>query len=135
MADKLQPIPFAITIADVASLYNDASVLVERNNHGHAVLGHLIENTGVYLLTGHDGGYGWLTTQRAKAIMWTHVVEAFRDNQATVRSESTHTQLASIEGKKLKAPEGMNDDEAVSYALAVLAATGGPEIVEVWSYT
>lgn len=135
MSGKIQPVPFAITIAEVCTYYNNAPVLVERNNHGHAVIGYLTESTGITVLTGHDGGYGWHTTQKAKALMWTIVVEALRDNEIKIRSESTHTQIASIEGAKLKAPDGMNDDEAVSYALTVVAYKGGPDQTVSWSYT
>jgi hypothetical protein len=44
LAGRLEPAVLAARLADVAGLYNGAGILVERNNHGHAVLLWLAEH-------------------------------------------------------------------------------------------
>jgi hypothetical protein len=119
LAGKLEPSTFAGYLADLSAWYNDAAVLVERNNHGHAVL--LALKGDVRLLKGEDGKVGWQTNTRSKAEMYVQVVEALRDEDVRLHHFLTMTQLQSIDGSKLSAPEGEHDDLAVAFGLAVLA--------------
>jgi hypothetical protein len=128
LAGKYDPSVFAAHVAALAGWYNRAAVLVERNNHGHAVLLWLRDNSRVNLLRDHDGRPGWNATTRSKALLWTTAADAFRDGRTALHSFATFTQLASIEGATLRAPEGQHDDRAVSYALA-LQAVEKPGIV------
>jgi hypothetical protein len=48
----------------VGRWYNHAAVLVERNNHGHAVLLWLRDYSGLNRLGGQDGNPGWQTTTK-----------------------------------------------------------------------
>jgi len=123
LSGKLQP---AVTAAHADSLgkyFNKAPLLVERNNHGHAVLLWLESNSKLSILCGPDGRPGWLDNSRGKTMLYDTAAETFRTGDTILHGFTTYTQLASIEGSSLRAPEGEADDEADSYALALVART------------
>ena len=120
LAGRLEPGTFAGYIKTVSDYYHGCSVLVERNNHGHAVL-LALDELGNRLLCGADGKRGWPTTAKTKAELWTVAAEALRYRQTILHDFTTLLQLMSIDGSTLKAPEGQHDDRAVMLALAVLA--------------
>jgi hypothetical protein len=140
---KYEPAIFSSYIAQVSAYYNHAAAMVERNNHGHAVIQWLEEHARrVRLLPGHDAEThkpikrskkkkvkpGWLTSKLGKSILYTVCADHFRVNanldnpeqgsKKVLHDLKTYNQLASIEGATLNAPSGMNDDCADSYALA-----------------
>lgn len=147
MSGKSEPDVFASYLAQVSAYYNHAPALVERNNHGHAVIQWLDEHARrIRLLPGHDAEGkknekpvlgkprrknkpGWLTSKLGKAILYTICTEHFRvnanyDEEGSVSTVvlhdfKTYTQLVNIEGATLSAPEGLADDRATSYALAI----------------
>ncbi len=119
LAGKFQPSTFAAHIDAVGRYYNGADVLVERNNHGHAVLLWLREHSRLYLVRGHDGKAGWHNTVRGKALLYDAAADAYRHGETTLHDFATYTQLASIEGSTLRAPEGEHDDRADANALAL----------------
>lgn len=133
MTGKVEPLMFAERLLLLSELYNDASIMVERNNHGHAVIATIRgKEEGMkanLLLRGQDGKYGWQTTAKSKAHMYSEGAKLFKDGVPTIHSSSTFAQLASIEGATLKAPEGegMHDDEAISYMLGLLAGSMPPK--------
>jgi hypothetical protein len=122
LCGKLQPSTFAAYVARLAEWYNGASVLVERNNHGHAVLLWLADNSKANVLAGPDERPGWPTTSKSKAIMYSDFVDQVRDHEMTIHSFESYMQLASIDGSTLNAPDGLHDDRAVSFVLATLSA-------------
>lgn len=123
LAGKFEPGTFGSYIAMVSSYYHNAPAMVERNNHGHAVI-QWLEDFGkrVRLLKGHDDHKGWLSSKLGKALLYTEAADHFKQNAdigvKTLHSYASYHQLASIEGATLRAPEGMADDRADSYALA-----------------
>src|SRR5262245_32356910 len=119
LAGKLEPATFADAVDKVATWYNDAAVMVERNNHGHAVLLWLREHSSLTLLPGHDGHDGWLSSVRGKALLYSAAADAFRHGEARIHSLTTFLQLASVEGSTLRAPEGEHDDKADAFTLAL----------------
>jgi len=126
LAGKVEPATFGSYIAAVSAYYHDAPAMIERNNHGHAVLQWVEEHAGeVHLLAGHDDKRGWLSSGLGKALLYTECADHFRvnaqDNSKVLHSFATYQQLASIEGATLRAPEGQHDDRADSYALAQVA--------------
>ncbi len=123
LADKVQPTVFASYIQMISEYYGNAPVLVERNNHGHAVILWLTDNTSVTLVQGLDGRVGWLSSTRGKADMCTAVAEAIRPavQSVVIRSRETYLQLCSIEGATLRAPSGSHDDRATSFGLCCVA--------------
>jgi len=63
------PRELAARVAGLARAYNGALVVVERNNHGHAVLAHLNQTEGYTRLFEQDGQMGWLTTAATRPAM------------------------------------------------------------------
>lgn len=121
LAGKLEPATLAAYVDTLSRWYHDAPALVERNNHGHAVLLWLRGNSQVVRLRGYDGKPGWLTNEKGKALLYDDGARELRDQGVTLHSQGTYTQLASIEGATLSAPEGDPDDRAVAFMLGVQA--------------
>lgn len=121
---KFEPAQLAAHADALGQYYNNASLMVERNNHGHAVLLWLRDNSRLVIMRGHDGRPGWLSSTKGKALLYDAAADAFRHSETILHSFDTFTQLSSIEGATLRAPEGLMDDLADSYALALAAANG-----------
>jgi hypothetical protein len=121
LAARFEPAVFAAHIHALGRWYGGAGVLVERNNHGHAVLLWLADHTALRRLPGHDGKPGWLSNSKGKALLYDAAADAFREGRTVLHSFATFAQLASIEGGTLRAPQGEADDRADGYALACRA--------------
>jgi hypothetical protein len=120
LAGKLEPSTFAAHIARVARYYNNAPAMVERNNHGHAVLLWLRDNArGLIRQCGHDAAVGWLSSTKGKSILFDTAGEKLRDADAIIRALETFHQLSSIEGSTQSAPRGQMDDRAIAFVLAL----------------
>ncbi len=120
LAGRFEPATFAAHVGAVARWYHRAAVLVERNNHGHAVLLWLRDNApDLRLLCGDDLKTGWNTTSKSKALAYDRTGATLRDAETVIHSLETFSQLASIEGSTLRAPEGQADDRAVAFVLAL----------------
>lgn len=118
LAGPYEPAIFAHMVSKISSIYNDAAALVERNNHGHAVLMWLSDNTRTPILMGEDEKAGWMTTSKSKAIAYDFLVDSIANYLVTIRNRKTYEQLGSIEGATLRAPKGKKDDLAYSFVLA-----------------
>jgi hypothetical protein len=125
LAGPLEPGVFAQALAQLAGYYNQADLLVERNNHGHAVIRTLQEQGEVRLLEGYDGKPGWLSNIKGKPLLYDAAAEAVRSGTCRIRSGETVAQLASIEASTLAAPAGLHDDRADAFALALAALAYG----------
>lgn len=121
LSGKYQPAIIAGHADAIGMWYNRADVLCERNNHGHAVLLWLLDYSALRVLDGHDDRPGWLSSSLGKVLLYDQLAEAFRTGITQLHSLDTYTQLTSIEGSSLRAPTGMHDDRADSYALAHVA--------------
>lgn len=121
LAAKLEPAEFAASIDQAGQWYNNARVLVERNNHGHAVILWLAQNSPLRILDGLDNRPGWQTNVASKSTMYALVADCLRSGASRIRSLETYLQLASIESSTLRAPDGELDDRAISFCLAELA--------------
>jgi len=134
LAGRMDPSVFGAALDTVAGWYNGAGVLVERNNHGHAVLLWLREfGTQARVLLGLDGRPGWLQSGKGKSLIMDNAADVLRDagvgaeadgpasGSAAVHDRTTLDQLAGIEGATLRAPEGQHDDRAVAHCLALAA--------------
>lgn len=127
LSGKFQPQVLAAHAKTLAEWFNDAGIMVERNNHGHAVILWLMDNGARKLvLKGFDGKPGWNSNSRGKTLMYDETANAFRTGDTTLHSFDTHDQLSSIEGSTLRAPEGQFDDLADSYALGLVARSSKP---------
>ncbi len=110
----------ASNIETLSAWYNDAPALVERNNHGHAVLANLRNSSKkkkVRLINGEDGKPGWQSNKRTNVVKYDDFAGTVTSEDCMIFDEKTFEQLSSIEGSTLKAPPGMNDDEADAYTL------------------
>lgn len=121
LAGKFEPSTFAAHLDALGTYYNRAAVMVERNNHGHAVLLWLKEHSRLYLLRGHDKKIGWNSSTLGKTLLYTTTADSFRSAEVHLHNFTTYNQLSSVEGSSLRAPEGQHDDRADSFALAVVA--------------
>jgi hypothetical protein len=121
LAGRYEPATFASYLDELSRFYNGASILVERNNHGHAVLLWLREHSRARRLRGYDGRDGWLTNARGKAQLYADVARDLRDHGLLLHSAGSYSQLAGIEGSTLNAPDGEQDDRAIAFALAAEA--------------
>lgn len=120
-AGRVEPAVFGAQIAAISEYYNNAAALVERNNHGHAVLLWLREFSSVPCLPGLDGKPGWPTTGSSKPLAFDNAAEIFRAGAAWIRDRDTLTELATIVGATLAAPAGQHDDRAMAHVLALAA--------------
>jgi hypothetical protein len=118
LAGRLQPQVIASYAHQIGTWFKRASIMVERNNHGHAVLLWLDQNSTLVRLCGPDGKPGWLSSTLGKTKLYDATAEVFRNGEVTLHTFGTFNQLSSIEGSTLRAPEGMFDDCADSFALA-----------------
>ena len=126
LAGRIQPAVIAAHADRIGQWYNNAALMVERNNHGHAVLLWLRDNSPLRRMIGHDRREGWHSTSKGKTLLYDAAADAFRNQETVVHSFSTFTQLQSIEGSTLRAPEGERDDLADSYALALVGISKRP---------
>lgn len=121
LSGQIEPTIFAGHTHTLSQFYNNAEIMPERNNHGHAMIAAL-DGLDAPILQGMDLRDGWQTTNRSKAMMYTIAADTLREHKsAKIRDETTYLQLASIEGATLKAPEGELDDHAVAWCLAQCA--------------
>lgn len=121
VSGKLQPAVMASHIDTLGQWYNKAPALIERNNHGHAVLLWLEEHSKLKIMEGPDGKPGWLDNQRGKTLLYDTCADAVRTEDCSLHDFATYEQLGSIEGSTLRAPEGNLDDDADMFALCQAA--------------
>ena len=119
LAGRFEPATFAVHVDTVGCWFNSAPVMVERNNHGHAVLLWLADNSKLLRLSGDDLKPGWNTTTKSKALLYDGAGKDLRDGQTIIHGLETFAQLASIEGATQRAPDGQHDDRAVAFVLAL----------------
>lgn len=128
---KIDPRTLGANIWGISQFYNDAPVLVERNNHGHATIGWLDDNTDVELLCYSDDRHGWISSTKGKVLMYSSAASAIGDHAVEIYDASTFYQLTAIEKGTLRAPKGELDDLADAYTLACCAMEmeiGGGEV-------
>jgi phage terminase large subunit-like protein len=119
--EKIEISDFGRIVEQLALAYNNAGVLVERNNHGHALILWLRENTNITLLRGPDGKFGYVENAKTKAQLFSDLANDFMNMQVTIYSDDTFAEVSNISGSKMKAPEGLHDDCAIAFALAAWA--------------
>lgn len=120
MQGKIEPSTTAVYVDRIGKYYNSAYVMVLRNNHGHAVLLKLKESGILELVNGYDGKPGYQENERTKTIMFDVAADALRDNDCMIYDFPTYSQLTSIEGNTLSAPEGELDDMASAFIAALM---------------
>jgi hypothetical protein len=135
LAGALEPrrdLPAAVL--DLAAHYahgGAAPTLVERNNHGHAVLAALEASAlSGSLVRGHDGKNGYLTGAASKADLYSHAARLLRDGEGALYDQRLRDQLGSVDRATLAPPDKGRapavDDEAVAWCLAQWARAQDP---------
>jgi hypothetical protein len=133
----LPPRELAARLVELAKLYNDAVLAVERNNHGYGVLAHL--QTAGYPHIFQDGGQdGWLTSAISRPAM----IENFGDMLATDSKLFRSRRLLSECRTFVRHPDGRSgaasgthDDcvMAMAIALAVRQRVVGRQSRQGWT--
>lgn len=124
---RFPPDVLAAHTLELSRWYNNAPVLPERNNHGHAYILALRgdnseeDKPGVRVLRGPDHKRGWLTTAKSKADMYVTATAYLREGDCKIHSLDTFNELGSISRETLNAPDKQHDDKAVSWVLAQIA--------------
>lgn len=119
LSGRYDPAIFAGYVKELSEYYGNCPAMVERNNHGHAVLLWLSSFSNVLCYTGLDGKTGWLTTGRSKPLAVDNTAEFLREKKVLLHDEPTRSQLAQLDGATLAAPEGEHDDRAMALMLAL----------------
>jgi hypothetical protein len=120
MQGKIEPSTTAVYIDRIGQYYNGADVMVLRNNHGHAVLLKLMELGTLELVNGPDGKPGYQENVRTKTYMFDVTADALRDRDCMIYDFVVYSQLTTIEGNTLSAPEGELDDMAYAFITAII---------------
>lgn len=114
-------------LSDIGHAYNDAMVVVERNNHGHAVLQSLQYASNdrkpyrnIYM--GRDDKPGWLSTETSRAAALEALESAIRKGEWTTPDRAVLGELFTFvinprTGKAEGAP-GAHDDMVIMAAIA-----------------
>jgi len=135
-SDRWPPETFARIIADVALKYNKALIIVEENNHGHAVLlalRHIGYTNLYYDPDTKTGNFG--TSGKSKTLAMSYVRELLEAQGIASLPLALLTQLRALrkgEGAKTaRAPTGEKDDRAMSFVLSEVALRAVPVYVNV----
>lgn len=123
-----EPGEFGRLLAKIGAVY-DAEIIVERNNHGHAVLLQLSLDNYPKIVCGPDGAPGWLSTAQSKPLSIDALAEALKDDDLDVKSAAAVDEMqvyAVLKGGKTGAPSGYHDDLVTTWALANIIARFAP---------
>ena len=121
LQERLRPADAAREAAKLAREYNDAVVVVERNNHGSAVLAHLELSQKYDHVYRENGEAGWLTTSLSKAemvarisLLLSNAAERFMSKRLLAECRT----FVSGENGRSSAASGAHDDLVMSMAMA-----------------
>jgi len=121
-----EPDTFAGFLMIGSQVFNRSGIMVERNNHGHAVLtAFKVANFVRNVMLGPDGKQGFHTNVKTKPTMISLIAESLRDNLITIRTGGTldECQIYKInDDGTTSAPAGNHDDRVMALGLALEAA-------------
>jgi len=136
LSGKFEPMADWPSILLVLSAwFNDACLLIERNNHGHAVIGYIQAEHAELLLRGPDGRYGWSNQDRkAKADLYDTFAFDLKNQGVLIHDWTVHEQLGAIDRITLAHPAKKKgavcvDDEAMACVLANKARYIEPDVI------
>jgi hypothetical protein len=120
-------------VAELARKYNNACVVVERNNHGSGVLAHLELSHGEVRLYRQDGQAGWLTNSVSRPAVLGRLDAALREAPRGFMSRRLLAECRSfvrLPNGKTGARAGTHDDRVMAMAIglgarAEILASGG----------
>jgi hypothetical protein len=124
---RWEPDVFAMYMMKLAHWYSDArdprtlpEIVVERNNHGHAVLTALKLSKYRRIGVGHDGKPGWLTNEVTREPAVSSLAGHLRDRSIIIHDEATIAELQSLHVNKRGiscAVAGSHDDRALALSI------------------
>jgi len=115
---------YAVMLDLLARAYN-ATLAIERNNHGHAVLVKCKMLHTPKIALGHDDRPGWLTNSQTKPQSIDLLATALRDESAIIHTQATLDELQIyrvLKDGSTGAPAGYFDDRVMSWAVALMVA-------------
>lgn len=115
---RWEPDEFARRLWLLADLY-DSQVIVERNNHGHAVILALRKLKDSRVARGEDHKRGWLTTKQTRPVGIDSLAAAIRDGDLIIHSQAIIDEMQTFvvnEKGKPEAAEGYHDDLVMALA-------------------
>ena len=122
LQERLRPAELARVVAELAREYGGALVVVERNNHGAAVLAYLETNERYGRVYRERGEAGWLTTAASKPGMVAGLGAVIANGGAGLMSRRLLAEcrtFVSGERGRFGAVAGKHDDLVMSMALAL----------------
>lgn len=128
---KMPPDMFAHEVMKLGFKYNEALLGVERQMHGHMILGILIDNAypNLYYHSDYDAVLGkvsqfpgWSTTSKTKPLMIDDFSKSLRANELISFSENLMLEASGVTwdgANKIKHPKGAYDDELDAVMIAL----------------
>jgi hypothetical protein len=121
---------YAGLLCEIAAVYG-GMLVVERNNHGHAVIlgvqkylaSHPDLGGRFRLMAGLDGRPGWVTNGATRPAMIGSVAEALRDAAIALRDKALLTELQDhrvLDTGSTGPSEGRHDDRVLALALSLV---------------
>jgi len=117
---RMSPRELAKAAAEIATEYNGAMLVVERNNHGATVLAYLEQMAGANVYVGRDGMAGWLTDVASRPRMLSELAVLLTCAPGLFRSRRLLQEMRSFvvdEHGRAAAATGCHDDLVMSMAI------------------
>lgn len=117
---RMSPRELASRAAAIAREYNGGMIVVERNNHGTAVLAYLEQEAGANVYVGRDGMPGWLTDVASRPRMLSALAVLLASSPELFRSERLLQEMRSFvvdTHGRAAAAAGCHDDLVMSMAI------------------
>jgi len=117
---RMQPRELARRAAEIAREYNGGMIVVERNNHGAAVLAYLEQEPSVNVFVGRDGMPGWLTESASRPRMLSQLAVLLSSSPGLFRSDRLLQEMRSFvvdTHGRAAAAVGCHDDLVMSMAI------------------
>lgn len=117
---RWSPRLLASRVAELAREYNGALLVVERNNHGHAVLAHLESERGLTVYRDAEGAAGWLTTSSSRDAMLGALQVLVSSRSGLIESRRLLEECRSFVERngRMEAAAGAHDDLLLAMAIA-----------------
>lgn len=119
---QFPPWPFGDLCVQVAIIFNGALLVIERNNHGHAVIASAKKKGYKRIFVDRDGKPGWLNSEITRSAALDGLEDAHRTGQWAPLDErivkEQRTFVLNANGKA-EAASGANDDLIVASAIGI----------------